>query len=280
MDFEYNTSMYMPRGESDKFWFGFFGHNFNAASLYAPQINFVDRDMGTIHDPASYDEICNWTSQEKFRYNGWSMSDLTNSPQLTDSFNRISISLGETSPTDTTTRTIIGAIGFGYVYQMPHSPDLSVTITREYDGVKEQETIGGASLTQVDYFGASAWAGSRAWELFNSEQANYNTNTDNSTYDNRFSARGRRVWNLKFSYVGYRDLFPVNEMVYGNNPTDSVDNEDYDSEDHHANSNFSSSNVTSDSFMSNVMEKTIGGALPFIYQADGNNNSPDQFAIC
>ena len=24
----------------------------------------------------------------------------------------------------------------------------------------------------------------------------------------------------------------------------------------------------------------MGGALPFIFQPDGNNNSPDQFAIC
>ena len=29
-----------------------------------------------------------------------------------------------------------------------------------------------------------------------------------------------------------------------------------------------------------VMDKTMGGALPFIFQPDSNNNSPDQFAIC
>ena len=28
------------------------------------------------------------------------------------------------------------------------------------------------------------------------------------------------------------------------------------------------------------MDRTIGGALPFVFQPDGNNNSPDQFAIC
>ena len=29
-----------------------------------------------------------------------------------------------------------------------------------------------------------------------------------------------------------------------------------------------------------VIHKTMGGALPFIFQPDSNNNSPDQFAIC
>jgi hypothetical protein len=29
-----------------------------------------------------------------------------------------------------------------------------------------------------------------------------------------------------------------------------------------------------------VVRKTNGGQLPFIFQPDGSNNNPDQFAIC
>ena len=32
-------------------------------------------------------------------------------------------------------------------------------------------------------------------------------------------------------------------------------------------------------FFSQVINKTMGGHLPFIFQADKSNNSPDQFAI-
>ena len=33
-------------------------------------------------------------------------------------------------------------------------------------------------------------------------------------------------------------------------------------------------------FVSSVWNRTLGGRLPFIFQADSNNNNPDQFAIC
>ena len=36
---------------------------------------------------------------------------------------------------------------------------------------------------------------------------------------------------------------------------------------------------TDDSFFSQVWQKTLGGALPFIFQPDKSNSNPDQFAI-
>ena len=41
--------------------------------------------------------------------------------------------------------------------------------------------------------------------------------------------------------------------------------------------------LTDDNFFSQVIHKTNGGQLPFIFQPDGGangNNNPDQFAIC
>ena len=34
------------------------------------------------------------------------------------------------------------------------------------------------------------------------------------------------------------------------------------------------------SFYSQVIHKTNGGSLPFVFQPDSSNNNPDQFAIC
>ena len=36
---------------------------------------------------------------------------------------------------------------------------------------------------------------------------------------------------------------------------------------------------TDDSFIAQVWNKTLGGALPFIFQPDSTNNNPDQFCI-
>ena len=36
---------------------------------------------------------------------------------------------------------------------------------------------------------------------------------------------------------------------------------------------------TDDSFVAQVWNKTCGGALPFIFQPDSENNNPDQFCI-
>jgi len=69
---------------------------------------------------------------------------------------------------------------------------------------------------------------------------------------------GRRSWNLKFSYIDHDDLWGTDQ-----------------------------SSATDDSFFSQVWHKTLGGTLPFIFQPDGDgdtpgsgNNDPDQFAIC
>ena len=42
---------------------------------------------------------------------------------------------------------------------------------------------------------------------------------------------------------------------------------------------FAHNMFTDDSFMAQVWNKTLGGALPFIFQPDSSNNNPDQFCI-
>jgi len=42
---------------------------------------------------------------------------------------------------------------------------------------------------------------------------------------------------------------------------------------------FAHNMFTDDSFMAQVWNKTLGGALPFIFQPDSNNDNPDQFCI-
>ena len=205
-------------------------------------------------------------------------------------FDHIHFSM-ETDSTDDQMRFIMGSFNFGGIYDMPHSPDLSLTMTREYDGVDSYQSMSGRKFSNIRYAGPPNWRNDLpAWSL--SKQP-----TNFLKKNKSLSSRGRRIWNLQFSYIDSNDLFPVNEGSTPYNPTDSSHNSDgtYNSGyvdadfsintgtplwDGDVDNEFSSHLGMDDSFIGVVMDKTIGGTLPFIFQPDSNNNSPDQFAIC
>ena len=86
---------------------------------------------------------------------------------------------------------------------------------------------------------------------------------------------GRRTWSLKFSYLEAKDVFSSNYMNTKYNETyDNYNANDIDSENQ-----FEYNMFTDDSFVAQVWNKTLGGALPFIFQPDSNNDNPDQFCI-
>ena len=143
-----------------------------------------------------------------------------------------------------------GAWCIGNYYDMPHSPDLSLKLSYEYDGIKTQQTKGGATLSNALYSKPADWGDYGCWQLGN--QANLRS--------------GRRVWDLSFSYLSDSDVFPVNASS-GYASGGSADD-------------FDSTILDGTDFFSQVWNKTMGGHLPFIFQPDNTNNNPDQFAIC
>ena len=155
----------------------------------------------------------------------------------------------------------VGSMVLGTYYDMPHSPDLNLTMTREMDGVKRIRTKGGADLVKHQYTKPPMWGDAAAWELH-----------DPSTGDisnQELSRSGRRVWDLSFSYLQDSDVFPeisnINHFESG-----------YDS----YNDAQGRTLLDSNNFFSQVIHKTNGGQLPFIFQPDKNNNNADGFAIC
>ena len=164
----------------------------------------------------------------------------------------------------------VGAISMGVMYTMPRSPDLSMSMEIEFDGYNETKTIGGSTLTNIVQTGAPVWA---------------NNNKYNSPFsvgdfsDNKYlggaKRNGRRSWNLKFSYISDSDIFASNYM----NTNHATTITDYDSGDTDEENQFEYNMFIDDSFMAQVWNKTLGGALPFIFQPDSNNDNPDQFCI-
>ena len=148
----------------------------------------------------------------------------------------------------------VGSIILGTYYDMPHSPDLSLTMTREYGGTKTIETKGGASLSNTFYTKTPAWGDLGAWEIGGG--------------DPKLSKSGRRVWDLSFSYLQDSDVFP---------DVSSLTN--YETTEYNSNDVTLNTLLDGDDFYSQVIHKTRPD-LPFIFQPDNSNNNPDQFAIC
>ena len=171
-------------------------------------------------------------------------------------------------------RLIQGTLNFGGVYEMPNSPDLKLSMTREYGGADKQETLSGHSFRNIRYSGPANWRNDLpAWHL--------TVDDSNELKRVKGSSKGRRIWNLEFSYIGSDDIFALNESSSVLNPTNSSTAGGYDSTDFETGTtNFTKNIYNDDSFFGVVIEKTMGGTLPFIFMPDSSNNSPDQYAIC
>ena len=169
----------------------------------------------------------------------------------------------------------LGGFSVGIKYTMPHSPDLKLSMEIEMDGVDTITTSGGSSISNIKYTGNPLWVNketySNPFEVFKSEN-----------YDVRESGarrNGRKSWSLKFSYMNDRDLFSSNIKAdtYSDHESDGTIADHYntgDIEDDKLYFNIE----TDDSFYAQVWNKTLGGALPFIFQPDSNFR--DEFYIC
>ena len=153
----------------------------------------------------------------------------------------------------------IGEVFLGSFYDMPHSPDLSLKLSFEYDGVKNIQTRGGATLSNATYIKPADWGDGGAWQLGSDDNGN--------PIDNLRS--GRRVWDLSFSYISDSDLMP--KVAATSNLESGYAEGTPVSED---------TLLESTDFFSSVWNKTLGGHLPFIFQANNSKTNPDQFALC
>ena len=165
----------------------------------------------------------------------------------------------------------------GHTYTMPHSPNLDLTMEIEYDGYDQIDTIGGSTFTNVRYAGQPQWGGRLTpWML-----GPYWNDSHN------IIRAGRRIWNLKFSYIAESDMFSANYQGGGNiddvnvnqSDWDNIDSDDYRNHGDGTPKNFISNLFRSTSFTTRVLNY-IGNGQRFIFQPDSNAQNPSDFAIC
>ena len=255
-------------------WYGaILNHNFGDCNVTLHWSQFsgaIESETNTYsaHD-SNYDTILNIDSYSE-QQNGSSIWFSDNVP-TDERFTGFRL-YGDTIGDETSLNNLqVGAVSMGVMYTMPHSVDLDLSMQIEFDGYEEIETLGGSTLTNIKQTGAPVWS--------NSGQYNSPFSVgefSNNRYLDGAKRNGRRTWNLKFSFVSDTDLFSSNYMNTMHMETASG----YDDSDKNTNGDsFEYNMFTHDSFVSQVWNKSLAGALPFIFQPDSNNNNPDQFCI-
>jgi len=188
----------------------------------------------------------------------------------------------------------INAFSCGWTYVMEHSPDLEIEQTWEFDGINTKTGLGGQNITNIDYHGPAGWEYlHRLYNEDNTIKDNYTIRTNhawgyhssdlNYELDGLGGNHGRRVWKLKFSYMNdkvedasgsvFGDQFGANHKGLFN------DNYHRESKVHldWGNSNYGTSgdgfmNINKN-FFTRVINGTMGGKLPFLFQPDSEDES-------
>lgn len=210
--------------------------------------NFLDSDIQQIEtfpsDGNNHDSIFSHNNVNLYDgYNGWTMLDfgISGTQQY---YTHIKINFLRQQLSEVIPK--IGAISVGNYYDI-QSPDVRISMSREY-GVSKQVTKGGATLVNTEWTSPSTWGNLPAWEL------------SKQTINPKLGRHGRRVWDLSFSYLGEDDVFNIFNGLNDSYNPDGI--------------------MEEDTFYSQVIHKTMGGQLPFIFQQDRTNFSSDNFAIC
>ena len=244
-------------------YFMVLNHNLKDAGVSTYHEGFGSDDGGTYQ----YANLANLTENVNFNgrsdppdFNGWlavknskSNSGWVTNNQSYNWWENIQITLKTPVDTLAIKKPKIGALSVGTKYTMPHSPDMELTLEKQFGGITRQETKGGKLLTNMTYGHAPLWT-SEPWGLYEDLPSNLNARR-----------MGRRVWNLNFSHVADSDLMAQTEMLNFNGIEDSSGYTPY---------------LSSNAFLPQFAQKTLNGTLKFIFQPDSTDNSPDGFAIC
>ena len=232
----------VPQSSSTGVYGAVLGHTLKNSLMAVETDNFTFEDVA---------EISNYSSLAA-EYNGYSIWDIQNCG-AEENIDKILFKVlsNQTSK--------IGAISFGRWFEPSHSPDLSVRLVSEYDGITNQTTVGGNSITNVNHLGQPHWGDLPAWTLEKKEGHDYKLGADTD----------RKVWQLSFSYIADDNL-----LSKSNNPNKFFTVTD--------------NTYVFDSSLSSFFRLTLNGSLPFIFcpNSAGSNPTSDEgdkdleFALC
>ena len=250
-------------------------HNFASDNNNVQIVGKYGTENERLHGPTNgVSNVLNTSSSDDDlgeEYNGTSICTFTSMDRYWTSF-EVFISDG----IDTSVNHQLGSLVVGKYWDAPNNPDLNLTMTRRFEGIKKQRTIGGKTLSNIYYDGATEWTMNRTetdiytyppFELDSPDDI-----ADDASLNKRAKSglgrKGLRTWEFTFSYISESDMWMDNEVSNTLTSDDVTPNDD-----------IPNPMISNDSF-NFVWNCTLGGTLPFIFQPDNTNRNPDNFSIC
>lgn len=113
----------------------------------------------------------------------------------------------------------LGSFVVGKYFDCPNSPDLNLTMSRRFDGIKRQKTVGGKTLANIYYDGPTEWTmngpdGTYKYPPFELDLPTTDGGTElgfNMRAKSGLGRKGLRSWKLTFSYISEDDIWTAYE---------------------------------------------------------------------
>ena len=183
----------------------------------------------------------------------------------------------------------LGSFVVGKYFDCPKSSDLSLTMSRRFDGINKETTLSGKTHYSNYYYGPTQWTMNRTktdiykYPPFELDlPSNIESKEDfNKRAKSGLGRKGLRSWNLSFSYISESDMWinyessslsPFSDSGF-NSETGGTPPMTFSEDD-------GGTPMLNDDSFNFVLNCTLGGTIPFVFQPDNTNNNPDQFAIC
>ncbi len=293
-----NLSDVIPNLDSDSHHFQFVGNYGDG------KFAFFDFDETITDDPEPQTE----TTSDKGRDVGWSYVRFNDNDQDGDTFgqvwnpegafdfnradlalhNAIGFRLYEYDTDYTAYVPHVNAFSCGWTYVLDRMPDLDITMSWEFDGVKKKTGLGGQTLTNINYTEPAPWQFYRQVKNSdNSVNEDYNIYEVGAWYNHNgqpthnlagFAGyKGRRIWKLKFSYVDANNLFD-NQWTGWSHPMLSWSSTSYDYPGGKKTYDGFGGDGVDNTFFARVINGTLGGQLPFLFQPNHEKN--DDIFLC
>jgi hypothetical protein len=220
------------------------GHNFLEAGAKF-QIEQSDNNFSNTFDVGNSTAVVSASVVSGFHRpenNGWSLITFTD--RTGDNDNRYWRVRIEPSGSIYSANLQIGAILMGETISLPRSPDLQINRQFIFDGVTKQTSVGGQTYANAQYLSGADWF-----------LDPFNLSSTRTTPD-PLRKTGRQSWDMNFSYLADTDTFP--ETLYS---ADGI--------------------IQGNDFYTNLIAKTHGGMLPFLFQYDNTlTDGQDSFLWC
>lgn len=249
-----NWSDIIPENNS---FFMLLGHNFGGNVFF--RVTHETSNDALAHVPYLNYSLSQSSNNMLSPYQGFSIGIGNNAHN--NSYNRIKLYFNQGY--STSMDKYFSSFLYGTFFNL-QAPDLNLTLTREYGEVKTLQSKTGYTYSNSFITKQPNWGnGLPSWHLYKQSNATAPAIDELAP----LAINGRRVWDLKFSYLDEQNIFSkvssVTDYITG-----SSNNIDY----------LGGALLQENTFYSQVLLRTQG--LPFVFQPDSNNSNPDQFAIC